>query len=249
MTHLPLMPVVTCVALVAVNPLFDVPILVVIGFVCAAALLALTITGRRSPDAPGPSAAGKPELGDGTVREITEVAPSEVLVTIDVESAPDDAFTGSLRHRADDPVAGALEPGMVVLVASHAHATETLSLPDDMLAVHAPFEGRLVRRDMSATDKLDLLHTGVKTRGVVTGIRATGTVRADCYELCLDVIVGRPEGGQFPATETAFVPASSVSRVSPGTIVDTYYRRGNESAVAVRVPGRRAVSERRRPRR
>jgi hypothetical protein len=64
-------------------------------------------------------------------------------------------------------------------------------------------------------------------------MRATGAAREDFREVELDVIVSRPEGGQFPAHQTAFIPGSSVARVSPGSVIDTYYRSGDESAIAV----------------
>jgi hypothetical protein len=49
-------------------------------------------------------------------------------------------------------------------------------------------------------------------------------------------MVSRPEGGQFPAHETALIPASSLANVAPGSVIDTYYRPGNESSIAVCVP-------------
>jgi hypothetical protein len=49
-------------------------------------------------------------------------------------------------------------------------------------------------------------------------------------------MVSRPEGGQFPAHETALIPASALAEVTPGSVVDAYYRSGDESAVAVCVP-------------
>ncbi len=62
--------------------------------------------------------------------------------------------------------------------------------------------------------------------------------REDYREVELDVMVNRPGGGQFAAHETALIPASSMAKVSPGSVIDTYYRPGDESAVAVCVPPR-----------
>ena len=67
-------------------------------------------------------------------------------------------------------------------------------------------------------------------------MRTTGEAREDYREVELDVMVSRPDGGQFPAHETALIPASSLAKVPPGSIIDTYYRSGDESAVAVCVP-------------
>ncbi len=67
-------------------------------------------------------------------------------------------------------------------------------------------------------------------------MRTTGEAREDYREVELDLMVSRPEGGQFPAHETALVPASALAEVAPGSVVDAYYRRGDESAVAVCVP-------------
>ena len=60
-------------------------------------------------------------------------------------------------------------------------------------------------------------------------MRTTGEAREDHREVELDVMVSRPGGGQFPAHETALIPASSMARVAPGSVIDTYYRRGDES--------------------
>lgn len=76
----------------------------------------------------------------------------------------------------------------------------------------------------------------VKSRGVVVGVRLTGEVDADRHEVELDIMVSRPEGGQFPARETALIPEASLARFTPGSIIDMYYRPGDESAVAVCVP-------------
>jgi hypothetical protein len=106
----------------------------------------------------------------------------------------------------------------------------------DMLAVRAAFDDMLVRKGLLTGDQLDLIRHGTKSHAVVTGMRPTGASREDHREVVLDVMVRKPGGGQFPAHQTALIPASSLAKVSPGSIIDTYYR--DESAVAVCVsPG------------
>jgi hypothetical protein len=78
----------------------------------------------------------------------------------------------------------------------------------------------------------------VKSSGVVVGMRMTGTSRQNRHEVELDVMVSRPEGGQFPARETAVIPESSLSKFEPGSVIETYYRPGDESAILVGVPAR-----------
>ncbi len=81
--------------------------------------------------------------------------------------------------------------------------------------------------------------TVVRSRGVVVAARSTGAVDADCHEVELDVMVSRPEGGQFPARETTLIPPrSALDRFTPpGSIIDMCYRPpGDETAVAVYVP-------------
>lgn len=112
-------------------------------------------------------------------------------------------------------------------------AGERLVTAADMLAVRAAFDQMLVRKGLVTGHQLDLIRHGTKSRAVVTGMRPTGAVREDYREVELDVIVRKPGGGQFPAHERALIPASSLAKVSPGSIIDTYYRSGNESAVAV----------------
>ena len=79
-------------------------------------------------------------------------------------------------------------------------------------------------------------NTVIKSRGVVVGLRLTGDFTSECHEVELDVMVSRPEGGQFPARETTMIPETSLSDFTPGSIIDMYYRPGDESSVAVRVP-------------
>jgi hypothetical protein len=114
-------------------------------------------------------------------------------------------------------------------------AGERLVTAAGMLAVRAAFDQMLVRKGLVTGDQLDLIRHGTKSRAVVTGMRTTGAAREDYREVELDVMVRKPGGGQFPAHERALIPASSLAKVSPGSIIDTYYRSGNESAVAVLV--------------
>ena len=168
-----------------------------------------------------------PDVGIGTVQTITDV------VTIEVESVTGLRFTGRLR---DDAVAAALRPGAVLLVAFDPAAREDLSLPDDMLAVRAAFDQMLVDKGLLTGHQLDLIRHGTRSHGVVTGMRTTGETREDYREVELDVMVSRPDGGQFAVHETALIPASSLAKVSPGSVIDAYYRPGDESEIAVSVP-------------
>jgi hypothetical protein len=166
-------------------------------------------------------------VGVGTVRMIAGV------VTIEVESVSGQKFTGRLR---DDSVADSLRPGIVLLVAFNPAERERLSLADDMLAVRAAFDQMLLHKGLLTGEQLDLIRHGRRSRGVVTAMRATGETREDYREVELDVMVRRPEGGQFPAHETALIPASSLAKVSPGCVIDAYYWPGDESSIAVCVP-------------
>jgi hypothetical protein len=78
--------------------------------------------------------------------------------------------------------------------------------------------------------------TEAKSRGVVTGMRIIRSAGTDYCEVELDLMVRRAVGGQFPARRIASIPASWVANVSPGSVVDVFYRPGDESAVAVCVP-------------
>jgi hypothetical protein len=175
---------------------------------------------------PGPS----PAVGIGTVR--TTADP----ITVDVESVSGQRFVGRLRHADSGPGLSDLRPGVVLLVAFDPAAREHLSLADDMVAVRSAFDQMLIRKGLVTRRQLDLIRHGTRSRGVVTAMQTTGGAREDYREVELDLMVSRPEGGQFPAHETALIPESSLTEVAPGSVVDAYYRRGDESAVAVCVP-------------
>jgi hypothetical protein len=175
------------------------------------------------PGSPGAS----PAVGIGTVRTVADP------ITVDVESVSGQRFVGRLRHRDGEP---GLRPGVVLLVAFDPAARERLSLADDMVAVRSEFDQMLVRKGLATHGQLELIRHGTRSRGVVTAMRTTGDAREDYREVELDLMVSRPEGGQFPAHETALIPASALAEVTPGSVVDAYYRSGDESAVAVCVP-------------
>ena len=179
----------------------------------------------RHPDPP----AGGPAVAIGTVRTVSPI-------TVDVESVSGQRFVGRLRQHADAPVVSGLRPGVVLMVAFDPAARERLSLADDIVAVRSAFDQMLVRKGLITATQLELIRHGIRSSGVVTAMRQTGDAREDYREVELDLMVCRPEGGQFPAHETALVPASSLTEVTPGSVVDTYYRRDDESAVAVCVP-------------
>lgn len=112
-------------------------------------------------------------------------------------------------------------------------ADERLATADDILAARAEFDRMLVRKGLVTGEHVLLIRHGTKSSAVVTGMKTTGAAREDHREVELDVMVKRPEGGQFPAHEKALIPASSLTKVVPGSVIDTYYRSGDESAVAV----------------
>jgi hypothetical protein len=209
-------------------------VVVLLALLCvamAALGLALRTCARRRPRLPAqPNVVGL-RLGVGTV---VAVHPDDRQVTIDVEAVPGPQFTGQLHFPAGDPVVAALRPGSVVLVAFDPVAREQLSLPDEIVAVRAAFDRMLIRKGLATAAHLDLIRHGVRTRGVVTAVRPTGVNREDHREVELDLMVRRPHGGQFPARGTTLVPVSAA--VAPGSIIDTYYRPGDESAIAVCVP-------------
>jgi hypothetical protein len=72
-------------------------------------------------------------VGVGTVRSMGD----ERQVFIEVVAVSGETFIGKLARCDGDPDASVLRPGLVVLVAFDPAAREELSLPDDVLAVHA----------------------------------------------------------------------------------------------------------------
>jgi hypothetical protein len=187
--------------------------------------IAATVLLSRPTAAANPGIA--PDVGIGTVRTVTDV------VTIEVESVTGLRFTGRLH---DDSVASAVRPGAVLMVAFDPAAREHLSLADDMSAVRAAFDQMLVDKGLLTCHQVDLIRHGTRSHGVVTGMRETGETREDYQEVELDLMVSRLGGGQFAVHERALIPASAMAKVSPGSVVDTYYRPGDESEIAVSVP-------------
>jgi hypothetical protein len=99
-------------------------------------LIMLLSGAGRFPFARRQVAAG-PTVGVGTVRTVGD----ERQVFIEVVAVSGETFIGKLvlagKACEDDPDVSMLRPGLVVLVAFDPAAREELSLPDDVLAVHA----------------------------------------------------------------------------------------------------------------
>lgn len=203
-----------------------VVLVAVLIFLISCAMSAVFIHRRHTATPPTTTAA----VGIGTVREVS--GP----VIVDVESVSGQHFVGRLRHRKDDPLIASLRPGVVLLVTFDPAAHQQVSLADDMAAVRSAFDRMLVRKGLVTDRQLELIRHGTRSHSVVTAVQHTGGAREDYREVELDLMVHRPGGGQFPAHETVLIPASAVTEVLPGSVVDTYYRLGDESAVAVCVP-------------
>lgn len=97
----------------------------------------------------------------------------------------------------------------------------------------AEFDQLLIRKRLLTAAQRAIIERGTRSHGIVTGVSATGAGR----EVYLDLMVSRPDGGQFPARETAVIPASALPKMAPGSIIDAYYRPGDHSIIAVRVRG------------
>ncbi|SHX53511.1 Uncharacterised protein [Mycobacteroides abscessus subsp. bolletii] len=95
----------------------------------------------------------------------------------------------------------------------------------------AEFDHLLIRKRLLTRAQRAVIETGVRSHGVVTGVKAIGAGR----EMQLDLMVTRPDGGQFPARETAMLSACALSKMAPGSVIDAYYRPADHSIIAVRV--------------
>lgn len=80
---------------------------------------------------------GNRTVGVGTVRRVKR------QIFIEVVAVSGETFIGKLARCGGDLDLSALRPGLVVLVAFDPTAREELSLPDDVLAVHAAWAGAL----------------------------------------------------------------------------------------------------------
>ncbi|WP_165609580.1 hypothetical protein [Mycobacteroides saopaulense] len=95
----------------------------------------------------------------------------------------------------------------------------------------AEFDHLLIRRRLLTGAQRAVIGGGTRSHGIVTGVNATGSGR----EVQLDLMVTRPDGSQFPTRETAVIPESTLPKMTPGSVIDAYYRPGDHSIIAVRV--------------
>lgn len=128
-----------------------------------------------------------------------------------------------------------LRPGVVVAVRFDPRRRDELVLADDFVAARAAFDHMLIRKGLTTAQKIDLVRRGNRSQGVVTAVRVTGVVIEDHQEITVDLMVGRTDGGQFAARDTTFIPTSSVPTVTPGSVIDAYYRTVDESTIAITV--------------
>lgn len=173
-------------------------------------------------------------IGVGTV--VGPTGPSrDTAVTVDVETVSGARFRGTLTTSTRHGAALELNPGVVVAVRFHPDQPTVLTLADDMIAARAAFDQMLIRKGLTTIEKIDLVRRGNRSQGVVTAMRVTGDVIEDHQEITVDLMVSKTDGGQFAARETAFVPATSVASVTPGSVIAVYYRPADESTIAITV--------------
>ena len=72
-----------------------------------------------------------------------------------------------------------------------------------------------------------------RSQGVVVAARPTGWGRRGRRELELDIMVSRPQGGQFAIREIVLVADGVAGEFAPGAVVDICYRLGDESSVFI----------------
>ena len=89
---------------------------------------------------------------------------------------------------------------------------------------------------LSAEDQ-DRIASGVPTRGVILQSSPTGAIVGDCAALGLRVEVTRPDGTRFQADTVQPVPQPSLPLAVPGSVVNVYYKPGDEQHITVRFGG------------
>jgi hypothetical protein len=92
----------------------------------------LLVLVRRLPFA-RPQVARGPAVGVGTVQKVGNGRQ----IFVEVVAVSGETFVGKLARCDRDEDMSMLRPGLVVLVAFDPAAREELSLPDDVMAVHA----------------------------------------------------------------------------------------------------------------
>ncbi|WP_143695550.1 hypothetical protein [Williamsia sp. 1135] len=185
---------------------------------------------RRGPARPPESA-----IGLGTVSAAAEGCPGSA-VAVDVETVSGERFRGALTTSSCHGAALDLRPGVVIAVRFDPDKRTDLTLADDMIAARAAFDHMLIRKGLTTTEKIDLVRRGNRSQGVVTAVRVTGDVIEDHRKITVDLMVSKTDGGQFAARETAYIPATSVASVAPGSVIAVYYRPADESTIAITVP-------------
>ncbi|MCZ4553398.1 MULTISPECIES: hypothetical protein [Mycobacteriales] len=173
-------------------------------------------------------------IGVGTVSGTADRSPG-AAVAVDVETVSGERFRGALTTSTCHGTPLDLRPGVVVAVRFDPDRPTDLALADDMIAARAAFDHMLIRKGLTTTEKIDLVRRGNRSQGVVTAMRVTGAVIEDHREITVDLMVSKTDGGQFASRETAFIPATSVNAVTPGSVVAVYYRTADESTIAITV--------------
>src|SRR5699024_6034488 len=90
-----------------------------------------------------------------------------------------------------------------------------------------------LRQGKISAEQVRVSQDGVKAQAVVMDFRPTGAIRDDESEIELQLKVTRPDGSQFDATRTLFLPGVALAGVQVGSIVDVSYMPYDESFVSV----------------
>ncbi|WP_154795271.1 hypothetical protein [Occultella kanbiaonis] len=196
-----------------------------------------TARGRATRDfADAPVAIGTLVDAEHTGWTVNDMPQLDLV--LDVETPQGQRFRAEARTLVAHHELGQLTVGAHYPVRYRAEdlSTVELAVDADPDQIQTAFNAVMVRRGLTAPEAIEVAERGVPTTGVVTALVPTGRVREGHTEMEVQLLVNRPDGSQYPATKTSFVPQSAITAVQVGRVVQMRVLPWDEQRIALALP-------------
>ncbi|TDE93885.1 hypothetical protein EXU48_10425 [Occultella glacieicola] len=153
---------------------------------------------------------------------------------LDVETPEGTRFRSRATQLVPEHELGRYRPGTLVPVRHRPGRTKSVSLvTDSPAAARAALADHLVARGLTTPEQLDVSSRGVRTHAVLTAATPTGQVRDAHTQLRLALVVTRPDGSQYPASQELYVPRNALPHLRVGARVAAFVLPEDERRVSV----------------
>lgn len=177
-------------------------------------------------------------IGIGTVTGVASTGMSvndqpQLDIRLRVDTADGRTFPATIRQVVDVTDLSAVQPNSILPVRYLSDGRVALATDSPTHELQAALDRVHVAKGWLTPKQLRISEYGVDTNAVVVTTTPTGHTEDGRSEVCLRLLVTRPDGTTFEVTQDKRFPPTSILQVRPGMVVRVKYLPHDESEVGV----------------